>query len=446
MNKKIISISLLVLLSVTVIFFFRYLTKPVSDLQIPSLLPRTDSNNSAEYLEAYKSVEYYKEQIKLHPETVKNYVELAQIFLQEARITGRHHEYIPVARKLLDKALNINPANFDAKVAKASILMTLHQFQKAMDEISEAIKSNQYSAAAYGVLVDALVELGRYDEAVKACDKMIGLRPDLRSYARASYLRELFGQNDAAVKAMIMAADAGQNGQENRAWTLYNLGNLFLNEGKLDSAQFVFNGILQERGNYDYALCGLADIDALKSNYSEALEYYVKAAQSSSNHIITEKLADLYKVMGMKENEKEMVTKVLESFRLHELDGFDIDLEYARFCANHDINLKEALSRIENEFSRRPNNIDILDAYSWTLFKIGKHNEAVPLIQKAMHLNSKRALLHYHAAVIYNSINDNKSAYEYLTRSFKENPYVDILTGADARKMSLSFANYASLK
>jgi len=142
---------------------------------------------------------------------------------------------------------------------------------------------------------------------------------------------------------MLLAANAGVTGQENRAWALYNL--VYASwAGKLDSAKFIFEGILEERPGYAYALSGLADIFSIQKNYKKTIEYLVKATQFTAEHIFIEKLADIYKAQGQKESENEMVKKVLEAFELHKKDGYNIDLEYARFCLDHEINLKEALN------------------------------------------------------------------------------------------------------
>jgi hypothetical protein len=52
---------------------------------------------------------------------------------------------------------------------------------------------DDFNANAHGVMGDALVELGRYDEAFVQIQRMVDLRPDLSSYARVSYARELQG-------------------------------------------------------------------------------------------------------------------------------------------------------------------------------------------------------------------------------------------------------------
>ena len=49
-------------------------------------------------------------------------------------------------------------------------------------------------------------------------DKMVSIRPDLRSYSRISYLREIHGDMPGAIEAMKMAIQAGYPGYEDRAW------------------------------------------------------------------------------------------------------------------------------------------------------------------------------------------------------------------------------------
>src|ERR1051326_978460 len=152
-------------------------------MTIPSLSPRSGSASlSSEFLNAQKSVDFYREEIQKHPDVLKNYIELAQLFQQEARVTGRHHEYIPKAQYLLGEVLNRDPQNFEATITRASILMTMHQFTQAKELAESAIRTNSHNAMAYGVLCDAQVELGDYDQAVKSCESMMNIHPDTRSY------------------------------------------------------------------------------------------------------------------------------------------------------------------------------------------------------------------------------------------------------------------------
>lgn len=423
------------------------LQRPQTGGNIPNLSRRSgETNPSSEFLNAQKAMEYYRDEILKRPDLVKNYIELAQLFLQEARVTGNDAEYIPKAKYLLEEALSRDPENFEAIVTKGSMLLTMHQFQEAKRLLEKAIGQNPHHALAYGVLCDAYVELGEYDEAVKACDKMLSIRPDLRSYSRASYLRELHGDLRGAREAMRLACNAGVHGQENRAWALYYLGKLFLEEGKLDTATYILNGILEERPNYAFALSGLALVKSAQGEYGEAIKLLTRAYEETPEHLFLEQLADIYRATGRIEDANAMVRKVLESFLRDEQRGWNINREYAMLCANHEINLSEALNRAKAEYDHRSNNIDVLDTYAWALCKNGRAREAVPIIERAVRLNTINSALHYRAGMIYSAAGLQQKALQFLKQSLNENPFLNGLYLESARKKISSLSEVASMK
>ncbi|MGH7601841.1 MAG: tetratricopeptide repeat protein, partial [bacterium] len=400
---------------------------------------------SSEFLNAQKAAEYYETEIRRKPEVAKNYIELAQVFLQEARVTGNHHRYIPETQELLDKALSLEPENFQALINKASLMMTLHQFQEAKRLAQIVILRAPYSAFSHGVLTDALIELGEYDEAVKACDKMLSIRPDLRSYARASYLRELHGDLDGAIAAMRMACDAGIAGQENRAWALHQLGMLYLQQGKADTAAFIFKGILEERPNYAYAAAGLAQANSAKKNYTKAIALLQEAYRIVPDHAFIEQLVDIYRAASEASLADSTAQEVLKTFGQHEQGGWNINREFAMFCSNHGLNLAAALKRAKSEYEARPGNIDVLETYAWALYKNGQVQEALPLIEQALQLNTRRATLSYHAGMIYFAANQREKAKTHLQRSLAENLYLHPLhvTNAQQTLSKIATNNYA---
>ena len=401
-------------------------------MKTPDLFPRGGDSTSAEFMKAQATVRHLRDEITKHPDEMKNYIELAQVYIQEARVSGKHHEYFPIADGIIAEVLRRQPDNFEAHVLQAGMMMTRHDFTSAKETIDKAIAKNPYNSGAYGVLCDADVELGKYDEAVAAVDKMMNARPDLRSYARASYLRELNGDRSGAIEAMKLAADAGAFGQENREWALFNLGNIFLNSGKLDTAEFIFKGILEERPNYAFAMSGLAMVQAARKNYPQAVELLVKASQVLPEHIFIEQLADLYMAMGQKEEAAQLEKKALDAFALHEKDGWNVDREYAAFSLNHNINIPESKTRAEKQYKLRPTNIDALDTYAWALYKSGSANDAIPYIEQAMRMKTINPNLHYHAGMIYAKAGNKEKAISELHFALAENQYLTPLTMQEA--------------
>ncbi len=100
-----------------------------------------------------------------------------------------------------------------------------------------------------GLLVDGNVEMGNYDSAVANADKMNSIRPDLTSYSRVSYLREIYSDYPKAIKAIKMAVETGGEGDEHTEWTKTLLANLFEITGDFKTAdsQYRFSLSLRQR-------------------------------------------------------------------------------------------------------------------------------------------------------------------------------------------------------
>lgn len=90
--------------------------------------------------------------------------------------------------------------------------MSQHRFEECKQLMEGVALENSYNAYVFGLLTDAHLELGNYSEAILMADKMVGLRPDLRSYSRISYLRELHGDVPGAIEAIQLAITAGYPG------------------------------------------------------------------------------------------------------------------------------------------------------------------------------------------------------------------------------------------
>src|SRR5690242_4420058 len=102
-------------------------------LKMPDLLPRSGDSTSAEFVKAQQMVRHLRQEISRHPDELKNYINLAQAYLQEARVSGRHHEYFPIANGIIEEVLRKDADNFEANVLKAGMQMTEHNFTQAKE-------------------------------------------------------------------------------------------------------------------------------------------------------------------------------------------------------------------------------------------------------------------------------------------------------------------------
>ena len=367
--------------------------------------------------------------IEKNPKMADGYNKLALIYIRRARETG-DFSLNSKAETAVDRALEIKPVNYDAQRIKSSLLLTFHRFQEALDFGAQLQKSHPQDAIVYGVLADANVELGNYDEAVNAVQQMVDLRPNMESYARVSHVRSLHGDADGAIEAMKMAARiADPMNKEVQAWCLYRLGNEYFNVGRFEEAEKTFDEALQIFPNYHFALAGKGKTRAAAGDYENAVKFYAAAREKIPLTQTVIELGNLYTKLGRIEEAK----KQYELAEFIEKDSGNIDRRaLALLWADRDTKLDEALQIAAAEREKRKD-IYSADVYAWALYKKGRFQEAKNTIAEAMRLKTKDARLFYHAGMIEKDSGNKKAAIDYLKKALELNPAFDILQAEKAK-------------
>lgn len=383
-----------------------------------------------------ESILYLEDQVRKNPTNTGYQLSLAQTYMQFAIQTRQEPTYIPKAEKLLKDLRKSHPDLYEAKALQASLFNTLHEFEKARDLASTLIEENDKVAYVYGILIDALVELGQYEEAVAACDKMISIKPGLASYARASYLRELHGDGDGALEAMVLAADAALVGSEERAWALYQIGQLYLAEDNLHAASSIFSGILEERPGYAFAIGGHGHIQLIEGNYEEATRLLTTAYELVPADEFLEGLVEVYEATNEDEKKYAALDQIALGYKEADEMGENVRMEYADYLADLEQDLKNALRLAEKEYERRPNHLHALETYAWALHKLDRSEEALEYIDRAMRLGTGDAMVYFRAAEIYLATSNIEQATTFLQKAIDANLHIESPSAAiQAQKM-----------
>ena len=223
--------------------------------------------------------------------------QLGAAYLQKTRETG-DPAYYPKAEDVLDQALALDAQNPGTLDGLASLALARHDFQGGLLLGARAIEIDPSNARSYGVAGDALTELGRYSEAIATFQTMIDLKPDLSSYARMPYARELHGDIAGARQAMQLAVDSAGSKGEGVAWTHLQLGNLYFNYGDVDNAEVQYNASLDAFPGYVHGLAGLAKVKAARGDSSGAITLYRQVVDRYPVLEYVVALGDLYQKSG----------------------------------------------------------------------------------------------------------------------------------------------------
>jgi tetratricopeptide (TPR) repeat protein len=392
-----------------IFIIYRYVHEKKRNAIVPPTLKERKGTAGIgnEWEKTKKMAAYYTDAARKNPDNQKAFLALASLFIQESRVTGDYLYYDAAAMSCVEHVLSADPRDFDALTMKALLYMSQHHFSDGLAVAEHAQKINPYNAFVYGILVDGNVEMGNYAKAVEYADKMVSIRPDLRSYSRISYLREIHGDNEGAIEAMKLAVEAGAPGDEPTEWARVHLGQLYENVNDLQSAEMCYRVSLEERPGYPYALAGMAHIAKTQKNYNKAIQLLEQAESLMSNVYFKEELINVYRENGSDTKAdalaKGMITEMKDASRKAASDpnaGHYTDKEFALAylqVKDYDSALKHALM----EYNRRPLNIDVNETVGWVYYNMGEYQKALPYMHAAIKTNSKNPVLISRAELLF---------------------------------------------
>jgi tetratricopeptide (TPR) repeat protein len=423
----------IVVLTLVILLGFVYKNYEKKKNAIPELKERPLSiNMTSEWLNTKQAIDGLLDKIRRNPKDIKSKLQLAMAYVQESRVTGDHAYYDESALKLVDQVLAKEPQNYDALCVKTTILLSQHHFADALKEALSITQQYPEAAYGYGLLCDAYVELGDYEKANEAADKMMSIRPDMRSYSRMAYLYEIHGDYEGAKKTMALAVRSGVPGLEQTEWCRVQLGKLYENTGDTAKAAFHYQMALAARPDYAYALAGLGRLAKINKAYTEGVAYLEKANMSVMDFSFNEELIDMYRFQNQQVKSLQTAQKVIQQLAQHantdeaEPDKghyADMELAYAYLAIN---DVEKALTHVTREWNRRPENIDINECMAWVYFQKNDAPNAVKYIQKALKTDSQKPILLWRAGQIFLKNNENDKGNSLINKALSINKYFQV--------------------
>jgi tetratricopeptide (TPR) repeat protein len=354
------------------------------------------------------------------------WAEAGEAWLREARLRGLHADY-HAALACAEAAAELAPSDPQTSRLRAQALLGDHRFEDARAAAAALLATRPGDLVALAVLSDALLELGRFDEAVNAGQRMMDLRPSLPAYLRASHLVWLQGDVQGALEVARLALGAASpRDPEPFAWAVVHRATLLWHRGDLDGAEAGFRRALELVGEYGPALLGAGRVVLARGDASGAAEILARALRARPSVEAAWALGDAREAAGDARGAAEAWREVE---KLGALDA----RTWALFLATKGLHPEEALRLAQAERAVRadPYTEDVL---AWALFRAGRIEEAHAAAERAIGLGTPDPRLLFHAGAIRVACGD-AGGRALVRRALELNPAFDPSGAAEARRL-----------
>jgi tetratricopeptide (TPR) repeat protein len=292
---------------------------------------------------------------------------------------------------------------------RAHSLQSLHRFAEAETVARELIRLRE-RPFDYGVLGDILVDQGKVRESAAAYQKMVDLRPDLHSFARAAHVRWLTGDLNGALELMHLATGASSpNDPEAAAWAFTRLALYQLQRGATRQATASCDAALAVQSDYAPAMLARARIMLALNRAAEAVVDLQRAAKLNPLPDYQWALADALAITGDRKRVIEIESQLANG-------SSDDPRTLSLYLATRQRDVERAVQLAHQELANRKD-VFTYDALAWALAAAGRNAEAQQHMNQALSEGTADPRLYFHAGVIAALNNNHHQAKRWLDQA-----------------------------
>jgi tetratricopeptide (TPR) repeat protein len=323
------------------------------------------------------------------------------------------------------RALTIQSDLIDARLAEASTLVSLHDFEGARTTADAVLADDPTQPGALAIRFDAELELGRIDEA----------RQDLHALApvagpavliRQARLESVTGDPTGAVQSAKEALDSAVEDEvQDLGIYQYAVGEYGRLAGDAETARAGYEAALTIRPTDLGALIGLARVDAYDGSTDAAIDELRRATAIAPQPEALALLGDLLEQVNPADAEAAKAFDTIRFIeRLGDIQATTFDRQLLRFEVDHGGANDALLARVMASVEARPD-ASGHDLLAWALYRVGRYAEASQSIAAARALGADDARLRFHDGAIRLATGDVDAARQLLLSADDLGPALD---------------------
>src|SRR3954451_631391 len=333
-------------------------------------------------------------------------------------------------------ALAIEPTDSAARGLQATIMYTLHDFSGAFAAADALYRGDHTQLGALATRYDAELELGRIAEARADLATLTAATGGPAIDVRAARLAYLTGDADGALRLARRALAAVSAGDENSdvGFYAYAVGEYSRLTGDAAAARAAYARALAVRDTDLGAIVGLARIDAFEGHQAAAIAGLRRAAEIAPQPETLALLGDLLAASRDADGAAKQFATVRFVEQLGEIQSTVFDRVLLRFDVDHAGASDAVLAKARASVADRPDTTGH-DAVAWTLYRLGRFDDAAAEIALAAANGAADARLMFHTGAIDLARGDVAAGRAALERALALGPALDPNERAEAARL-----------
>jgi len=361
----------------------------------------------------------YQELVADEPGDAQAYLRMSQLHRQRRNFA--------TAREMNDKALAIEPGSLDMRVNNVKILESESKIDQAIAEMKSIVEStsrrnyNQQQRAdrirLLGVLGEMYRNYDRTDDSVATYRQIEDLDSNTGP-AVAGEVIESYRSGRQYTMAQQEAEAALRKFPDDPALHIRH-ATVLAEQGNVEPALAEVRKTLEARGPRELNLA-LAEIYDKGRKYDEMAKVLDAAEKASESK--DDKSSIWFMRGAMLEKQKRYDQSEAEFRRVLEADPGNVSaLNYLGYMnANRNVKLQESLSLIQKAVAKEPDQGAYLDSLGWAYYRLGRLEEAEPILREAALRTPRDPTVHDHLAEVLLKRSKTQEAVAQWEISLKE--------------------------
>lgn len=361
---------------------------------------------------------------RANPQDLQIHVRLLYRLFHRASLSGRM-EHFEQAAGAVDRALSERGPKEDICLLKANLALRFHRLG-AVKQALEMAPALAGRAEGQLLLADVDLQEGRWNEAAKSYETLIATAPTWDRLARLAHLKGKLGELDEAETLYLRAEDELTAKQMlSFAWLEIQRGLMMFQRGRDRETLLHYQRADAAYPGHWFVAEHFSELLAAQGRFDKAIPMLREVIARTDKPELKQALGEMYLSAGREDLAQPWFEIALEHYLSSVRRG---DVHYFHHLADYysgpGNDPERALEWAMKDLELR-SNPSTETAVAWAFYRVGRVEEALSFISRALEPGVRDAIIFQTAAEIFDAAGHNQASLLYSSEARAINPMPD---------------------